>query len=124
MTAAMLTRTRSADCLECGAPFEAVREWQLFCGDICRAENWRKRKNKSPPVSGRDTAGGETHQNELSASTLAQRETKLKRILAELARGRSLNRFQAEPLGDHCLHSTVAKIQKYDIQVARRDEVV
>ncbi len=44
---------------------------------------------------------------------------KIGRILAELARGASLHRFQAERLGDHVLHSTVAKIQRYGIFVDR-----
>lgn len=32
-------------------------------------------------------------------------------ILAILMSGRSLNRFDAEPLGDHCLHSTIATLR-------------
>lgn len=36
--------------------------------------------------------------------------TKIGRILAEL-RVRSLNRFEAERIGDHCLHSTVAHLR-------------
>lgn len=44
---------------------------------------------------------------------------KIARILAELARGASLHRFQAERLGDHVLHSTVCKIQRYGILVER-----
>jgi len=37
-------------------------------------------------------------------------ETKQNMILRVLAR-RSLNRFEAERLGDHCLHSTVALLR-------------
>jgi hypothetical protein len=44
---------------------------------------------------------------------------KIGRILAELARGATLHRFQAERLGDHVLHSTVCKIQRYGILVER-----
>ena len=32
-------------------------------------------------------------------------------ILAIMIEGRSLNRFDAEPLGDHCLHSTIATLR-------------
>ena len=32
-------------------------------------------------------------------------------ILATLRSGKSLNRFDAERLGDHCLHSTVATLR-------------
>ena len=32
-------------------------------------------------------------------------------ILQTLVGGRSLNRFEAEPLGDHCLHSTIATLR-------------
>lgn len=32
-------------------------------------------------------------------------------ILATMRAGRSLNRFEAEPLGDHCLHSTIATLR-------------
>lgn len=35
-------------------------------------------------------------------------ETKVGRILSILRSGRSLNRFEAEAYGDHCLNSTVA----------------
>jgi len=37
--------------------------------------------------------------------------TKKFKILSEFARGRKLHRFIAEPIGDHCLHSTVSTIE-------------
>lgn len=37
--------------------------------------------------------------------------TKESTILAIMSGGRSLNRFDAEPLGDHCLHSTIATLR-------------
>jgi len=36
--------------------------------------------------------------------------TKQARILKAFFHGQSLNRFDAEPLGDHCLHSTVSDL--------------
>lgn len=51
--------------------------------------------------------------------------TKLARVLEYLARGRSLNRFEAERLlSDHCLHSTVSEIQGRGVLVDRHMESV
>jgi hypothetical protein len=41
----------------------------------------------------------------------SQENTKESSILKVLLEGRSLNRFEAEPLGDHCLHSTIATLR-------------
>ncbi len=49
--------------------------------------------------------------------------TKLYRIYHALLAG-SLNRFEAERIGDHCLHSTVARLQSYGIVIARVNEKV
>lgn len=54
-----------------------------------------------------------------------RRTTKLGRIFTVLAAGRSLNRFEAERIGDHCLHSTVSAIERrIGISVSRHEEVV
>lgn len=37
-------------------------------------------------------------------------------ILAILRAGQSLNRFEAERLGDHCLHSTIATLRRKGFQ--------
>lgn len=51
--------------------------------------------------------------------------TKIDRVLAALAAGKSFNRFEAERLlHDHCLHSTVAAIQERGIEVSRKRETV
>lgn len=113
-------QTRSQTCQQCGGTFTPTREWSRFCGDSCRAEHWRRdREKQSPPAVGAAAAGMGVQAEQLSAASFSQKKTKLKRILAELARGRSLHRFQAEPLGDHCLHSTIAKIEGYGIEIAR-----
>ena len=39
--------------------------------------------------------------------------TKVGRILAILRSGRTLNRFEAEVVGDHCLNSTVSILRAY-----------
>lgn len=36
---------------------------------------------------------------------------KIARVLAELVAGRSLNRFEAERIGDHALNSTIATLR-------------
>ncbi len=52
--------------------------------------------------------------------------TKISRVLAILASGRSLNRFEAEKTAhDHALNSTIAEIQnRLHIPVARQFEIV
>lgn len=51
--------------------------------------------------------------------------SKLSRVLEALASGRSFNRFQAErELHDHCLHSTVSRIESYGVPVFRQPETV
>ena len=49
--------------------------------------------------------------------------TKLARITQALLTG-SLNRFEAEEHGDHCLNSTISRIQSRGVMVARRWERV
>jgi hypothetical protein len=53
-----------------------------------------------------------THPKEQSrprnAKSTTEAPSKIVRILTHLLAGESLNRFEAERLGDHCLNSTVA----------------
>lgn len=54
-----------------------------------------------------------------------RRSTKIGRILGELAKGRSLNRFEAyRELHDSVLNSTIAEIQARGIFVSRMEEIV
>ncbi len=51
--------------------------------------------------------------------------SKIDRVTAALASGKSLNRFEAaRQINDHCLHSTVSAMEKRGIGVARKWEVV
>jgi hypothetical protein len=50
--------------------------------------------------------------------------SKIGMILAELQAGRSLNRFEAEKVGDHCLHSTVAALRAEGYNIISRWEDV
>lgn len=45
--------------------------------------------------------------------------TKRRRVLLNLIRRPSLHRFQAERIGEHCLHSTVSAWQADGLQIAR-----
>lgn len=51
-------------------------------------------------------------------------ETKWQRILRVFLEGRSLHRFEAERLGDHVLHSTVARLQSRGVTILRHEETV
>ena len=84
-------------CKQCGGPLDRSRPWQEFCRDQCRFDfhNEERRLTKSPPTAATEAVGG-SEQEKTSASTLSRRSTKLKRILAELASGRSLNRLDDE----------------------------
>lgn len=51
--------------------------------------------------------------------------SKIARILAHLLAGESLNRFEAERLGDHCLHSTISSLaHDYGLAFQRQPERV
>ncbi|KRP48712.1 MULTISPECIES: hypothetical protein [Pseudomonas] len=55
----------------------------------------------------------------------AKAPTKISRVLAYLLQDRSLNRFEAERLGDHCLHSTISSLTHgYGLNFARKSERV
>lgn len=76
-------------------------------------------ETKNPPAVDADATGLGAQAEQLTAASFTHKQTKIKRILSELTRGGSLHRFQAELIGDHCLHSTIAKIEGYGIDVAR-----
>ncbi len=124
--------TRSQTCSECGRPFTPTRAWSRFCGDSCRAANWRRtREEKRPPGSSRERAAGEMRQRkQLSAANHTQRppvrkDTKIAAVLAELVRGARLTRFDAERVcHDHTLPSTVSEIQHLGIRVERETVTV
>ncbi len=54
-----------------------------------------------------------------------KRKTKIASVLEFFISGQSLNRFEAERLGDHCLNSTVAVLSNtYGLTFIRRTETV
>lgn len=77
-------RTRSVACLGCGRVMDAVREWQMYCSDACRANAWRRRKLTEVHEQARldFTPASSEH-----AHALRGRETKAQRILARLRQG-------------------------------------
>lgn len=51
--------------------------------------------------------------------------SKITRVLKHLLTGASLNRFEAERIGDHCLNSTIARLSnKYNLMIQRQPERV
>jgi len=51
--------------------------------------------------------------------------TKKFNIIQHFLEGLSLNRFEAEALGDHCLHSTVSTlVNKLGLEISRKWEAV
>lgn len=51
--------------------------------------------------------------------------SKIARVLGHLITGASLNRFEAERIGDHCLNSTIAVLSnKYCLMLKRQPERV
>lgn len=59
------------------------------------------------------------------ADSISAAPSKICRILAILISGRSLNRFEAERFGEHCLHTTISALaNKYDLLFIRTPEAV
>ncbi len=56
--------------------------------------------------------------------TTTGKPVKWRRILAELYAGRSFNRFEAEHIGEHVLHTTVATLQSKGVTILRHNESV
>lgn len=55
--------------------------------------------------------GAAPNQENAPSKTLPAHRTKESVILTVLRSGQSLNRFEAEHLGDHCLHSTISTLR-------------
>lgn len=56
---------------------------------------------------------------------VTQSSSKIARILAHLVRGETLNRFEAEHLGDHCLNSTISTLaNRFGLIVSRQQESI
>ncbi|SDU19696.1 hypothetical protein [Geopseudomonas guangdongensis] len=73
-----------------------------------------------------------TRSEELSSRAHGQHSTdivephsKITRVLAHLLAGASINRFEAERLGDHCLNSTIAVLaNRHGLSLKRQPEKV
>lgn len=60
-----------------------------------------------------------------SAKSNTKPPSKIARILAHLLAGGSLNRFEAERLGDHCLNTTISTLaNRHDLDFQRQPERV
>ena len=60
-----------------------------------------KKHKKAPQTLARTRGNDKRNRSPL-------KDTKEKTILKHFLKGESLNRFEAEQLGDHCLHSTIS----------------
>jgi len=59
------------------------------------------------------------------ADATTEGPSKIARILAHLLTGASVNRFEAERIGDHCLPSTIAVLANhYGLTIERKQERV
>lgn len=68
----------------------------------------------------RSQAHGDT-----TTTSTAKAPTKISRVLAYMLKDRSLIRFEAEKLGDHCLHSTISSLANgYGLKFERQLERV
>jgi hypothetical protein len=57
--------------------------------------------------------------------TTTEAPNKICRVLAYLITGRSLNRFEAERIGEHCLHSTISRLSnQHGLTFTRQPEAV
>ena len=66
----------------------------------------------------------QAHGNSTTINT-GKAPTKISRVLAYLLQDYSLNRFEAERLGDHCLHSTISSLTHgYGLKFSRQTERV
>jgi hypothetical protein len=77
-------------------------------------------QTKSPALAATSVPG--SGKNSTADSTRPPR--KWERVLRALVGGRSLNRFEAEYIGDHCLHSTVSELESRGVRIDRQAEVV
>jgi hypothetical protein len=72
----------------------------------------------------KEKAVGLTTTNGETRSLSYKKQSKLGTILSEFLKGRSLNRFEAELLNDHCLNTTVSTIGKLGILIDRKSETI
>jgi hypothetical protein len=81
--------------------------------------------NRPPKDEGPEVVASKASKESATDSGSKHNKPRTKRhsILLVLASGRSLNRFEAEHLMDHCLNTTISEIGRYDgIIVSRQFE--
>ena len=67
----------------------------------------------------------EEQQCSTKANEAAKPPSKIARVLKILLAGTSINRFEAERIGDHCLHSTISVLaNRYGLAFERQQERV
>jgi hypothetical protein len=68
--------------------------------------------------------GAAPDQENAPSKALRPQNTKESMILTVMREGQSLNRFEAERLGDHCLHSTISTLRNKGYEFTDRWEWV
>jgi len=80
---------------------------------------------KPPPENENPALGSKPgFQIPLGSAHLTRCPKKWQRVLQAFLAGRTLNRFEAERIGDHCLHSTVSKLERKGLVIFRREEKI
>lgn len=78
-------------------------------------------QKKGQPIK----ASPEKSHADTTTTSTGKAPTKISRVLAYLLQDQSLNRFEAERLGDHCLHSTISRLSNaYGLNFTRQPERV
>lgn len=68
---------------------------------------------------------GSQSQGQINTQTPIKAPSKIYRVLAHLVSGETLNRFEAERIGDHCLNSTISDLSNsYGLLFTRTPEKV
>lgn len=69
------------------------------------------RREQASDVDGRDAPTTISPAEVKATCAIVDEDTQLGRQLAKLAKGRSLNKFDAEKLGDHALNTTISSLK-------------
>lgn len=112
-------------CAECETEFEPrILEGtnkDRFCNPNCKDRWWnRERKTKNPPLGATKAGDISNNTNNLHSKQI-RKDCKLYRVLAHMARGKSLTHIDAErDCHDHYLNTTISKIRARGIFVSSK----
>ena len=120
--------TDNTVCAWCGKGLVGKRAQARFCSDRCRY-TWHNRKDRPPPNENTPAAATEGGRKAKNKASRAIKPTTLKplrqgtkrwHVLAHLARGNRITRFDAErACHDHCLNTTISELGRLGIEISR-----